>query len=229
MSDLYYTKKVNCLYCKKEFNTYRVRVNRAKFIKRDPDHCPYYEEENPLLYEVNVCPRCGLSFTDSFSEIKASKLKILKENYIAKIQGVPKLNEQRNIQDALTAYKFALYAATILEENDLIIANLGLRIAWLYRYLKDEQEEKRFLKNVLDLYIEIYETQNLDRLSMDKYMLIYLIGELYGRLGEYEKTVRWFSFIIEDKKATPRILKLTKDRWYDFKEKLDEKRKTTVK
>ncbi|GBF12115.1 DUF2225 domain-containing protein [Tepidibacillus sp. HK-1] len=217
MDEVFYEKKVKCLYCKEDFKTLKMRQSKTKVIKRDADYCPYYEGVNPLFYEVNVCPHCGFAFTDSFSPIRELKNNRIKQDYIDKIQ-VPQLCKKRSIQDAIYCYKLALYTATILEEQNFIIANLCMRIAWINRYLQNKEEELRFLKNALDTYYEIYETEDLDKIPMDKYTFIYLIGELQGRLGDYEKMRRWFSMIFEDKNVTPKILKMARDRWNEYKE-----------
>lgn len=221
MSEIFYNKKIKCHYCEENFETFRIRINKSKLIKRDADYCPYYEDNslNPILYDVNVCPNCGFAFTDSFSRIISSTLyNNVKENYISRIEAVPMLCNERDVESAIYAYKLALYCATLKDEKKIITANLTLRIAWLYRYIGNKTEEERFVRSVLDIYLDIYETEDLDSLSMDKYQFIYLIGELYGRLGDYQKVTRWFSLIIEDKNVSPQVLRITKDRWLEFKE-----------
>ena len=226
LNDSLYSKSVTCLYCNNKFTTYKVRTNKTKLIKRDSDFCPYYEGENPLYYDVNVCPECGFSFTESFAAINdQGKYETLKEKFIDKINTNLNLTNERNTYDALNAYKLAIYSATLLNEDDLIIANLGLRIAWIYRFLKKREEEHRFIKNVLDIYYDIYQNEDLERMPMDKYLLIYLIGDLSGRLGEIDRVSKWFSIIIEDRAATPRVVKLTKDRWQYYRELIDKSRK----
>jgi len=221
LSEIFYSKKIKCHYCEENFNTFRVRINKSKLISRDTDYCPYYEDNsfNPILYDVNVCLNCGFAFTDSFSPINSSVIhNKVKVSYIDRIESVPMLCNERDVESAIYAYKLALYCATLKDENRMIIANLTLRIAWLFRYIGEKTEEERFLRSVLDIYLDIYETEDLNSLSMDKYQFIYLIGELYGRLGEYQKVTRWFSIIIENKNASPQILRITKERWSEFKE-----------
>lgn len=223
MADLYYKKKTECLFCKNEFETTKVKLNQAKFIKRDSDYCPYYEEENPLFYDAYVCPKCGFAFTEAFSSLRSSGYQQVMVNYINKFESVPDLTQIRKIDDALKAYKLALYSAQLANESNLIMGNLCLRIAWLNRYLNQQNEEQRFLNLALNLYIEIYETEDLGKLSMDKYTLMYLIGDIYNRLGDESNFIKWFSYIIEDKAAPVKILKQTKDRWSEYRENRTEK------
>ncbi|TCS81069.1 DUF2225 domain-containing protein [Tepidibacillus fermentans] len=215
-NELFFDKKIKCLYCDHEFTTPRIRQRQIRMIKQDADFCPYFKGENPLFYEVNVCPHCGFAFTDRFSAILDKKRKNLKEQYIDKIK-IPKACEERTIECAIRFYKLALFAATLLDQSLLIQANLCMRIAWLNRYHNNEQEEKRFLRNALDIYLEVYQRENLDRIEMDKYLLIYMIGELYGRLGEYEKMRRWFSILLSDQMTTPKVLEITRERWREYK------------
>ncbi len=216
---IFYQKKINCKYCGNNFLTYRVRTTRVKYVSIDSDFCPHYDEVNPLFYDVNVCPHCGLSFTDNFLFKKdPKKHNELIASYINQLENVRDICQVRTMDDALYAYKLAIVVAGILDESSLIVANLGLRIAWFYRYLQDEKNENKFLEKVLNIYLKLYQYEDLETLNMDKYKLIYLIGELHGRLGDYHETAKWFSLIIEEQKAQPKIRKLAKERWYEYRQ-----------
>ncbi|WP_339062977.1 DUF2225 domain-containing protein [Tepidibacillus marianensis] len=220
INEILFDKKIKCLYCDHEFSTPRIRQRYIRIKKQDADFCPYFQGENPLYYEVNVCPDCGFAFTERFAPITDKKKQVLKEQYIDRIK-VPKACEKRTPECAMQFYKLALYASNLLDENLLIQANLCMRIAWIYRYEGNQLEEKRFLQNALDTYLEIYQRENLERLEMDKYLLLFMIGELYGLLGEYEKMRSWFSILLSDQMTTPKILDRTRERWREYKKQHD--------
>jgi len=220
INEIFFEKRVKCLYCHNEFNTLRIRQKYIRMKKQDSDYCPYFEGENPLFYEVNVCSECGFAFTDRFISISDNKKIKLKKQYIDKIN-VPKACEVRTLECALQFYKLALFSSNLLDESLLIQANLCMRIAWLYRYEGNQLEEKRFLKNALDTYLEIYQREDLDQVEMDKFQLFFMIGELYGQLGDYNNMRRLFSILLSDPMTTPKILDRTKVSWSEYKQQHD--------
>ena len=60
MNELF-DKKVECPICKTEFTTKKVRSSRLRLLKRDEDFFNHYETENPIKYNIFVCPNCGYS------------------------------------------------------------------------------------------------------------------------------------------------------------------------
>lgn len=62
----------------------------------------------------------------------------------------------RSAEKALEAFKLALYNAQMIDSKPSDYTKICMRIAWLYRILKDEREDK-FLKYALKFYYEVYE------------------------------------------------------------------------
>lgn len=217
MEDRFYDKTVVCPYCRKNFKTKRLRQSKIQVHKRDSDFCTYYTGDNPLFYDVNVCPNCGLAFTDSFSEIPDKRKEDLENQYLKKIT-IPQMCGLREIADALKCYKLALLCANILREKTFVLANLCMRLSWLHRYLKEGEEEKRFLSHALELYEDLYQNERLDQIPMEEEKLVYLIGELNGRLGQYDKTRRWFSYIFTSRVFEQKWKKIARDRWLEYRE-----------
>lgn len=65
----YYEKKIECLNCKKNFTTLKVRTKFVKVAETDTDFMPIYAEGDiqAMYYNVFVCEHCGFSFTEDFS------------------------------------------------------------------------------------------------------------------------------------------------------------------
>jgi hypothetical protein len=57
---------------------------------------------------------------------------------------------------------------------------------------------------------------------MGKATLFYLLAELNGRLKKYEETRKWFSKLFAEKNAEPKVVKMARERWYDYKEQIKE-------
>jgi uncharacterized protein (DUF2225 family) len=215
--DVFYDKSVTCIYCTTTFKTKRVRIGKIKPLRRDSDFCTYFEGENPILYEYNICPHCGLAFTDSFAPIRGPKRDLIKSNYLDKLEKIPNACGPRTLEDALKGYKLTLLCATILNEKHYIQANLCLRIAWLYRYLERKEEEKRFLQNAVELYETMYQTEKLDNIPMEEPKLLYLIAEIHARLGHYDLTRKWFSYLLTARHIEEKWKKTARNRWFEIK------------
>jgi hypothetical protein len=222
LDNILYEKQVTCLYCNLPFKTTKVKQSKLIVKHKDHDFCTHYEGEiNPYYYDVNVCPHCGYAFLGNSPELRNSEKEILRKNYIEHLNKI-NLCGPRNMEDAITSYKLALICSTLLKEQYLMTASLCLRLSWLYRFQNNPQEEERFLANALNAYLSVYEFEDLNHLAMGKATLFYLLAELNGRLKKYEETRKWFSKLFAEKNAEPKVVKMARERWYDYKEQIKE-------
>ena len=222
MDKILYDKQVTCLYCNSPFKTTKIKQSKLIVKHKDHDFCIHYEGEiTPYYYDVNVCPYCGYAFLENSPELRNSEKEILRKNYIERLHKI-NLCGPRTMEDAIMSYKLALICSTFLKEQHLITAILCLRLSWLYRLQNNLPEEERFLNNALNAYLRVYELEDLNQLAMGKAKLLYLLGELHGRLGKYEEARMWFSLLFREKGADPKVVKMARERWYDFKEQMKE-------
>ena len=126
------------------------------------------------------------------------------------------------MDDALRAYKLALYASGLLDEPRIVQASLTLKIAWINRFKGNLEEERRFLEKSLELYTAIMESENLFKQQINESRLIYMIAELNTRVGDYTVARRWFSHLITDRGIEQKYKTLALDRWTDYKMELEE-------
>jgi len=211
-----YQVKAKCIHCEYEFQTSRVRPSFKKATGTDTDFYVKYKDINPEYYVVRVCPFCGFSTTENFSDklppAKKSEFELrVRVNWTFRDYG-----GQRSWADALHAYKLALLCAQIKEEKDRVIAGLLHHIAWLFREKGDTAQERRFLEYALESYIKVYETEGMD---INNARLMYLIGELNRRLGNYHEAVKWFSRVINDKKIMDSaMIRASREQWAQTRE-----------
>lgn len=219
MNNVFYTKEVNCPICMMKFNTTKIKTSALRVDHRDEDFCIYYENYNPIYYDVFVCPNCGYAATENaFDNISDKDKAVLAEAFVGRQVG-RNFCGVRTHKDALDSYKIALYTANLINSKNSYIAGLALKAAWMYRYIKDEGE-KVYLKMALDNYIEAYNKESFPVNNMDELTVMYLIGEISRRLEVYEQSVYWFSKITShpDRNSNMRIQKLAKEQWHAVRE-----------
>lgn len=217
-----YDKKYTCSMCDKTFTTKKVRSRFVKVLSYDTDFAPVYaeESENPNLYYVNVCPHCGYSFTEEFGNYFPPGTKTAITEKICS-QWVPRdFSSERSLQEAANTFKLGAYCSSLKKEKHIVTAGLYLRLSWLYRLLKNDEQEFRFLKIALNEYTESYSTGDYKGTQVSEIRLMYLIGDLSKRIGNTQDAVRFFSRVIEKQRqsAEPQVVQLAKDRWAEMRE-----------
>lgn len=217
--DIFFDKKCKCLYCGETFTSKRIRSGSQAFVKRDADFCTYFKNQrlNPILYTVIVCPSCGFAYTDQYSaHIPAPTKKRIHEHLASK--WTPKdYGGIRTMEEAIVTYKLASYSAALKEEAYSIKAGLYLRVAWLYRFLEQHEEETRFLKLAIGEYEQsyIHSDYAIGDKEMSEVRILYLIGELMRRCGYYDKAINYFAKAVKlkDKTIETGIINMARDQW----------------
>lgn len=211
-----YKVKVTCICCAAEFETSRVRPSFKKSMGTESDFFVKYKGINPDYYVVRVCPSCGFSMTENFSDklspASRSEFELrVRTNWAARDFG-----GERTWEDALLTYKLALLCAQIKEEKERVIAGLLHHIAWLYREREDSEQERRFLEYALGSYVKVYETEG-DEINNAR--LMFLIGEVNRRVGSYHEAVKWFTRVIDDKKIMDSaMIRACREQWAQTRE-----------
>lgn len=218
-----YESKIACIYCETIFQSTRVRPSFKRASSVDSDFCGHYVKGvNPDYYVVRICPSCGFASTENgFDKLSD----IQKKNYYEQI-GVnwrgQSFSGERTAKQAMASYKLALLTAQVTGVKDRVLAGILHHIAWLYRYEKNEAEERRFLKFALDAYIRVFETEGV---SVNDAKLMYLIGELNRRIGEDNEAVKWFSRVVNDKKIIDAaMIRASREQWQLIRQEAEEKR-----
>lgn len=203
--------KVTCANCEMEFRTSRVRSSFKKATRTDTDFCIYYKDINPDYYVVRVCPYCGFAGTENFSNQMTAAQKKRFQEKIGQYWSHRDFGNKRNWDQAMQTYKLALLCAQLKDEKDRIVAGILHHIAWLYRYKRNWEQEKRFLEYALEAYISVFEWEGDE---VNNARLMYLIGELNRRLGHFQQAVRWFSRVINDKRIMDAgMIRASREQW----------------
>lgn len=186
-----YDKNVKCPVCGHKFTTKKAKSKSIKVTARDTDFRAEYEFVNPTFYGVDVCPNCGHArFESDFQDVNEAAKKQIQDKISAKWQQKDFCGE-RNFSDAIEAHKLALLNYNITHYKMSTIAKVCLRLSWFYHGTESDFEE-RFAKHALESYEKAYSTEDLDENPKEELTILYLLGELNRRFGNYKKAMEWF-------------------------------------
>ncbi len=213
----FYEKNIECIHCKSSFTTLKVRSKNLRVAKSDTDFQPLYEENqvNGLYYNVFVCEHCGFSFTEDFSKYFAPGVAEQVNNQISSKWVHHDFKGERTVFQAIQAYKLAFLCATIKKEKYIITAGILLRLAWMYRSLNNDGQEKRFMNMARDHYMESYSNDDYRSTQMSDVRVMYMIAELSRRLEDYQNATRFFSKVIESQRSggEPKLVEMAREQW----------------
>jgi len=213
-----YEKNCICPICSTSFTSKKIRTRFVKPWKVDTDYGPIFKQGdyNPLFYYITVCPECGFSFSEDFSVLSGEKIKqIVKKQITEKMDRHIDYRSARDFDQAVKTHKLAIYSAQVVGEKHIVFAKLCLRLAWLYRGIEDKVEENRFLQLATAEYEQSYIHSDFNPESMPEIAVLYMIGELNRKLGNYNEAVRYFATVVEhpDKSRYQKYTNLAREQW----------------
>ena len=210
-----YEKENLCPVCNTKFLTSKVRSSAIRTEKRDTDLCVHYKTVNPYYYGIYVCKKCGHASTEAkFDSLSKDEVNIIK-NSISSKWIERDYGGERTVQEAIICYKLALNEGVILNWEKTYLANVCLKLAWLYRINNDINNEAKFMGYAMENFKYAYDNENILSSGMDEITVAYLIGELNKRLENFEEAINWFQKCIKspnlkDKKSLETMIR---DQW----------------
>ncbi|MDD3224200.1 MAG: DUF2225 domain-containing protein [Clostridium sp.] len=226
--DLLYDKTVLCPVCRNKFKARALKKFSYRIVDKSSDFFINYSAEklNPYFYDVWLCNSCGYTtMKTDFEKIRASKKELVIKNISSKWR--PK--DYPNVYDeniAIERFKLALLTYTIIGAPNYMKAMNCLKIAWVYRILKDNENEVSYMEKALAGFNEAYIKEDFPMYGMDRFTLMYLIGELSRRLNKEDESLIWFSNVLGSTMASSKIKSLTRDQRDLIKEKREKNSST---
>ncbi|HEY3315407.1 MAG TPA: DUF2225 domain-containing protein [Bacillota bacterium] len=219
-SKLFYDQEETCPVCQKKFSVRKVRRSMCAVSRRDTDFSVTYQNVNPNIYSVWVCPHCGYAASESnFAEISPPDQERLERGLAEQGYLGIDFSGERDVQKGITAFLQAIKCTEMKGARASAFASLYLRLAWLYRSTGDPREAECLAKS-LENYEKAYNTEPMPIGKMSEVAITYLIGELHRRTGNMPKAVLWYSQVVGNPKARmePQILQLARDGWQSSRE-----------
>ena len=146
-SDYTYVAERECPVCNKKIKVTMVRTRLIK-TKQDSDFCTYYKDINPYYYSIWVCEHCGYAAQDTYFESINERDKKVIAEFLKSREISIKIDLKRSREQALVAFKLAIYYADLLGMPASKMGGLYLKLAWIYRADKMEMDEKKVLKPI---------------------------------------------------------------------------------
>ena len=188
-----FNKNIKCPVCESHFSAPSVKAKTYRIDSKDSDFFIRYRISNPYFYEVLLCPVCGYAaLRTDVDKIKKYQIKLIQERICSK--WIP-----RNFalpfdeKTAIERFKLALLNTILMEGPSSTKAIITLRIAWMYRLLNDVKNEKTFLSQALKAFNDTYTNEYLPVYGLDRFSIMYLIGELNRLLGDNETALKCYS------------------------------------
>ncbi len=224
--DVLYDTEVTCPVCGEKISVTKTRSKMLRFIKRDPDNCPYYEGINPIFYTAYVCSECGYSALERHFENVTESGKAEVMNKITPKWKKRKFTGRRDVHAAIEVHRLVLLNYTIMHVPFSELGKLCLKIAWLYRYLEDPKEMD-YLQHTYDLFEKAYTSEPLDENPKNEVNVLFLMGEVARQLENYRKSVEWLGMALQSEgmKGNKALERVTRDQWADAKATYSKMRK----
>ena len=129
--------------------------------------------------------------------------------------------EERGIPDAVASFKLAIFYAEMTDQPLARRAGLYLELAWIYRADGEQDKENEMMQRAADLYDTSLMTERYPINGLSDNTVVYLIGAIYFRMQDYEKSTQYLSRIIGDQSIRDndnRLYKRARDLWQTIRE-----------
>lgn len=220
---MYYDANEKCLFCHSKFKTKRILSSKLKVLKRDSDFCLHYGEDNPILYEISICPNCGYAYNKGFKKLGEPYRTLVENEYISKMNPVD-LCGMRTFKEGMRALKLGYLAASISREKQVVLGSIALKIAWLHRMDQNEEEEKHCLGQALKHYSDALSAEGYYLNGIDEDKVLFLVADLNARLGNYSAARKGFSSLITNRKISAKYKKYALDRWEEYRDEVQKEK-----
>jgi len=210
-----YAKTIKCPLCGSEYKTLKVMTSALRASGMDADLCMRYTGLNPLYYKVNICPHCFYAFTEEFKNPRKTEQEELTKE-LAKTPLPFNFTGERDFDLAVKSYGQALKCALLKKEKDSTLGRLCHNLACLYRANGETENEEKYLHYALNYYEKAFSSESG---KTEAFTLAYLIAELSRRLKDYEKSAKWFSYLIQNKNMlSQKLVNLVQEQWQVLRE-----------
>lgn len=206
-----YDKTVTCPVCGATFKAKSPKKLSYRVIKQDSDFFIEYKALNPYFYDVWLCNECGYAaMKTDFDKIRERQKELVLEK-ISKKWHKKNYPEVYDVNVAIERFKISLLNYELIDASPSKKAMNCLKIAWMYRILGQKDLEQAFLKNALSGFLDAYQNEAFPIYGMNKFAMLYLIGELNRRTGNDDEALIWFGRVLGETNADQKLKNKARD------------------
>ncbi|MCL6635238.1 MAG: DUF2225 domain-containing protein [Peptococcaceae bacterium] len=223
IEDMLYRKEFTCPFCAQKFATFKARSRFVKVVKVDDDLCNHYESINPLFYEIAVCPGCGYSFHEEDGLAVDEKAREEIEKRLPAVWRTRDFGGVRDIGLAVESFKLALICQVARRVKDSQKAMLYLKLAWLYRFAHDRENEQLCISEAVRYFTSSFERESFAD-PKSEINILYLIGVLNKKLGNFKEASRWLDRVLRHpmKGSYSGVVNRARNIWQDLRKEMKE-------
>ncbi|MCI7260185.1 MAG: DUF2225 domain-containing protein [Selenomonas sp.] len=225
MGQYTFTVEKKCPICGE---TTRVVKVKSKLLaeRTDEDFCVHYKDFNPYFYKIWFCEHCGFAADEKtfLGSIPLTHKRKIQEFLNSRKLGL-KFVEERQVPDAVASFKLAIFYAELTGQSLAKRAGLYLELGWIYRASEEKERESEMLERAISLYDRSLMTERYPINGLSDNTVIYLIGAIYYRLHDFEKSTQYLSRIIGDQRIRDEdivLYKRARDLWQRVREEKKE-------
>lgn len=221
MGEFTFTVQKTCPICGEST---RIVKTKSKLMveKTDEDFCVHYKGFNPYFYKIWFCEHCGFAADEkTFLGTMPSLHKKKIQEFLAQRKLGMQFVEERGIPDAVASFKLAIFYAEMTDQPLARRAGLYLELAWIYRADGEQEKEAEMMQRAADLYDTSLMTERYPINGLSDNTVVYLVGAIYFRMKDYEKSTQYLSRIIGDQSIRDndnRLYKRARDLWQTIRE-----------
>lgn len=221
-ADFLFEKKMQCPVCDQEFKTKTVKTGKPRLIGSDSDLRPKYSGIDSIKYDAIICPNCGYgALSRFFSYMTTAQAKLIKANISTNFTGLPKSGDVYTYDEAINRHKLVLFNTIVKQGKNSERAYTCLKLAWLFRGLKEnvpegtekpeefrkncEKNEIEMLSNAFEGFAVARSKEEFPVCGMDEATFDYLLADLAFRLGKLDISSKMASAVIVSRTANTKL------------------------
>ncbi|QDR83233.1 DUF2225 domain-containing protein [Sporomusa termitida] len=216
MAEPTYSVEKTCPICENNFTVTRLR-GRQVMIKQDTDFCAYFQEVKPYYYTIWVCSHCGYAAEDTCFDVASSAARDKIAAFLAGRDVKVNFEGERTHTQAIATYKLAIFFADLISAPASRLAELYLKLSWVYREGEEQEDEQNALAKAGEYYEQALMRERLPIGTLSEAAVTYLIGELARRTGQTDKALLYLSKVVGSPaaKLEPRVTNLARNAWHE--------------
>lgn len=216
IEDVLWQKEVSCPVCSNTFITNNYRTKSLTVLKKEDDFHEIYGVINPIAFDIWVCPECLYAAKkEDYETINPEVLERIAKDKSArkKTAGDLDFNLVRDYDTGIMSYRLAFMCYQYRKATFAFIGSLHLKCAWLAREKGDTVLEKMELKKVIENYETAFSIGEKISGQISEIGVLYLIGELYRRLGDSATAAKYLMKVRQSPNADSEkaILRMASD------------------